>query len=295
MKNRNPKKLGLSRVLVVGCGDVGMRLLPLLRDRFRVFAITSQPARVHELRAAGATPIVANLDHPHSLHRLKGLADIVIHLAPPPSDGASDRRTRNLAAILPRHGTVVYVSTTGVYGDGGGARFDETRPVAPANARAIRRVDAERTLRRWARRAQARLSILRVPGIYAGDRLPLERLKQGTPALRPEDDVYTNHIHADDLATIIALTVFRGAPQRVYHTVDDSDMKMGEYFDAVADAFGLPHPPRLPRAELAAKVSTMLLSFMSESRRLMNERMKRELGVKLRWGTVGEFLAGAGR
>ncbi len=293
MKNNGLKILRKPRVLIVGCGDVGMRLVPLLRDRFRVFAMTSQPARVSELRSAGATPVVANLDHPHTLQRLKGLADIVIHLAPPPSDGVTDRRTRNLAAILPRHGTVVYVSTTGVYGDGGGARFDETRPVAPANARAVRRVDAERVLRRWARDAQARLSILRVPGIYAGDRLPLERLKQGTPALRPEDDVYTNHIHADDLATIVALTLFRGAPQRVYHTVDDSDMKMGDYFDAVADAFGLPHPPRLPRAELAAKVSPMMLSFMSESRRLMNGRMKRELGVRLRWGTVGEFLVRA--
>lgn len=290
MKNRNPKKTGRPRVLIVGCGDVGMRLLPLLRERFRVFALTSQPARVPGLRAAGATPVVANLDDPPSLHRLKGLANIVIHLAPPPSDGTIDRRTRHLAAILPRHGTVVYVSTTGVYGDCGGQSFDETRPVAPANARAVRRVDAERVLRRWARRAQSRLAILRVPGIYAGDRLPLERLKQGTPALRPEDDVYTNHIHADDLAAIVARAIFHGAPQRVYHTVDDSDMKMGEYFDAVADAFGMPHPPRLPRAELAAKVSPMLLSFMSESRRLRNERMKRELGVRLRWGTVGEFL-----
>ncbi len=291
MKNRNPKKTGLPRALVVGCGDVGLRLLPLLRERFRVFALTSQPARVPELRAAGAVPIVADLDQPHTLHRLRGLADTVIHLAPPQPDGVTDRRTRHLAAILPRHGTVVYVSTTGVYGDGGGARFDETRPVAPANARAVRRVDAERVLRRWARRAQARLAILRVPGIYADDRLPLERLRQGTPALLPEQDVYTNHIHADDLAAIVARAVFHGAPQRVYHTVDDSDMKMGDYFDAVATAFGLPPPPRVPRAELAAKVSPMLLSFMSESRRLMNERMKRELGVRLRWGTVAEFLA----
>ncbi len=291
MKNRNSKKTGLPRALVVGCGDVGLRLLPLLSERFRVFALTSQPARVPELRAAGAVPIVADLDQRHTLHRLRGLADTVIHLAPPPADGVTDRRTRHLAAILPRHGTVVYVSTTGVYGDGGGARFDETRPVAPANARAVRRVDAERVLRRWARRAQARLAILRVPGIYADDRLPLERLRQGTPALLPEEDVYTNHIHADDLAAIVARAVFHGAPQRVYHTVDDSDMKMGDYFDAVATAFGLPPPPRVPRAELAAKVSPMLLSFMSESRRLMNERMKRELGVRLRWGTVAEFLA----
>jgi nucleoside-diphosphate-sugar epimerase len=285
------KILRKPRVLIVGCGDVGMRLLPLLRDRFRVFAVTSQPQRVAELRAAGATAIVANLDQRDSLHRLRGLADIVVHLAPPPSDGPTDRRTRHLTAILPRGGTVVYVSTTGVYGDCGGAWFDETRPVAPKNARALRRVDAEQVLRRWASHAHARLTILRVPGIYADDRLPVDRLRQGTPALRPDDDVYTNHIHADDLANIILCAIFRGASQRVIHTVDDSDLKMGEYFDAVADAFGLPHPPRLPRAELAAQVSPMLLSFMSESRRLKNDRMKLELGVRLRYPTVADLLA----
>ncbi len=159
------------------------------------------------------------------------------------------------------------------------------------NARAQRRVDAEQVLRRWARRAQSRLSILRVPGIYAADRLPVERLQKGTPALRDEDDVHTNHIHADDLAQIIARAIFRAQPLRVYHTVDDSDLKMGEYFDAVADAFGLPHPARLPRAELAQQVSPMLLSFMSESRRLKNERMKAELGVRLRYPTVADLLA----
>ncbi len=294
MKNNGLKILGRPRLLVVGCGDVGMRLLPLLRDRFRVFAVTSQPSRVAELRAAGATPVVANLDQPDSLARLKGLADRVVHLAPPSSDGLTDRRTRNLAAILPRHGSVVYVSTTGVYGDCGGALFDETRPVAPKNARAVRRVDAEQVLRRWALRSGARLAILRVPGIYADDRLPVERLRQGTPALLPDDDPYTNHIHADDLAKIVALAVFRAAPQRVYHTVDDSDLKMGDYFDAVADAFGLPHPPRLPRTQLVERVSPMLLSFMSESRRLQNERMKRELGVRLRWPTVADLLASLG-
>ncbi len=294
MKNNGLKILRKPRLLVVGCGDVGLRLLPLLRDRFRVYALTSQPARMAELRAAGAIPLLANLDQPDSLQRLKGLADTVIHLAPPAPHGQTDRRTRNLAAILPRHGTVVYVSTTGVYGDCGGAMFDETRPLAPTNARAIRRVDAERVLRRWARQASARLAILRVPGIYAADRLPLDRLRQGTPALLPDDDPFTNHIHADDLAKIIALAVFRAAPQRVYHTVDDSDLKMGEYFDTVADAFGLSRPPRLPRAQLVEQVSPMLLSFMSESRRLKNDRMKRELGMRLRYPTVADLLASLG-
>jgi len=290
MKKTTLNVIARPRLLLVGCGDVGMRLLPLLRDRFRVFAVTSQPARCAELRAAGAIPIVANLDLPHSLHRLRGLADRVVHLAPPQPDGKQDRRTRNLAAILPRHGTLVYVSTTGVYGNTGGASFDETRPVAPVNARAVRRVDAEQVLRHWAKRAQARLAILRVPGIYAADRLPLERLKLGTPALQPAEDVYTNHIHADDLAQIIALALFRAWPQRVVHTVDDSDLKMGEYFDLVADAFALPHPPRLPRSELARQVSPMMLSFMSESRRLHNRRMKQELGVKLIYPSVADLL-----
>ena len=235
--------------------------------------------------------MVANLDDRDSLHRLRGLATTVVHLAPPPSDGERDRRTRNLAAILPRQASIVYVSTTGVYGDCQGVFSDETRPVAPVNARAKRRVDAERVLRRWALRNEGRLSILRVPGIYAADRLPLDRLRQGTPALVPEDDVYTNHIHADDLAQIIALALFRAQPQRVYHTVDDSDLMMGEYFDQVARAFGLPSPPRLPRAELATRVSPMLLSFMSESRRLSNVRMKQELSVRLRWPTVSDCLA----
>jgi nucleoside-diphosphate-sugar epimerase len=225
------------------------------------------------------------------LYRLKGLADIVVHLAPPPLQGSLDQRTRNLVAILPRHGKLVYVSTTGVYGDCKGAFFDETRPVAPVNARAERRVDAERVLRRWARHHEGKLSILRVPGIYAADRLPLERLRQGTPALLDADDVYTNHIHADDLAQIIALALFRAQPQRVYHTVDDSALKMGDYFDQVAAAFKLPLPPRVPRAELSKQVSPMLLSFMSESRRLSNERMKTELGVRLRWPAVSDLLA----
>ncbi len=283
-------KFGKPRLLIIGCGDVGMRLLPMIRDRFRVFAVTSQAQRLDELRDQGALGIVANLDYPEQLHRLRGLADTVVHLAPPPAEGATDQRTRHLLSILPRGGRLVYVSTTGVYGDCGGDQFDETRPVAPKNSRAVRRVDAERVLRQWALRAHARLSILRVPGIYAADRLPLERLRQGTPALSAEEDVYTNHIHAEDLARIIAVTMRRGASQRVYHTVDDSDMKMGEYFDIVADAFQLARPPRVSRTQLASQVSPMLLSFMSESRRLSNDRMQYELGVRLKYPTVAEFL-----
>lgn len=290
MKKVSMNKIGKPRLLIIGCGDVGMRVLPLLRDRFRVYAVTSQPARHAELRAAGAVPLTADLDQPATLARLARLARFVVHLAPPPATGAIDSRSRNLAAILPEGTRLVYVSTTGVYGDCGGAVFDETRPVRPANPRAVRRVDAERTLRRWARRTGSRLAILRTPGIYAQDRLPLERLQKGTPALAQEDDVYTNHIHADDLARLIVLALFRAAPQRIYHAVDDSEMRMGEYFDMVADAHGLQRPPRLPREQLREKVSPMMLSFMSESRRLQNHRIREELGMRLRYPTVAAAL-----
>lgn len=290
MKQIN-QKLKRPRLLILGCGDVGMRLLPLVRDRFRVFAVTSNPARCAELRAAGAIPVVADLDRPHTLARLRGLAHHVLHLAPPQSDGMQDRRTRHLSAILPEGARMVYVSTSGVYGDCGGALIDETRTVAPHNGRAWRRVDAERVLRAWAARSGAQLAILRVPGIYARERLPLRRLEQGTPALLAHDDVYTNHIHADDLARIVALALFRGLPGRIYHAVDDTHMKMADYFDTVADAFALPRPPRVARAQLAASVSPMLLSFMSESRRMANTRIKDELGVRLRHPQVGPAVA----
>lgn len=286
------KHFGKPRLLILGCGDVGMRLLPLLRDRFRIFAVTTQVSRQEELRAAGAIPIIASLDEPDTLARLARLASTIIHLAPPPSDGKLDKRTRNLTAILPDHATLVYVSTSGVYGDCGGEWIDETRSVRPHNLRARRRVDAEQVLRRWALRAHARLGILRVPGIYADDRLPVERLQKGLPALLEAEDVYTNHIHAEDLARIIALAIFRAQPGRVYHAVDDTDLRMGDYFDTVADALSLPRPPRLPRAELERQVSPMMLSFMSESRRLSNQRIKGELGFRLRYPRVADALAG---
>jgi nucleoside-diphosphate-sugar epimerase len=288
-------RLGKPRLLIVGCGDVGMRLLPLVRGAYRVFAVTSSPERCAELRRLGATPVVADLDRPATLRRLSGLAQRVVHLAPPPAQGTLDLRTRNLVAALPHGARVVYVSTTGVYGDRGGQSTPETTPVAPRNPRAGRRVDAERVLRAWAVAAGGRVTILRAPGIYASGRLPIERLQRGTPALDAAHDVYTNHIHADDLARLAALALLRGLPGRVYNASDDTRMKMGEYFDAVADAFGLARPPRLPRAELERVVSPMLLSFMSESRQLENGRIKRELGMRLRFPQVGPALAAMAR
>ena len=272
---------------------MGLRLVRRLGDRFRIHALTHSPDRVATLRAAGAMPLVADLDDRRTLHRLGGLAPTVVHLAPPPAQGGGDARMRALLPVLHGVERLVYVSTTGVYGDCAGRWIDETELVVPTTDRARRRVDAEQVLRRWARRQGTRVSILRVPGIYAADRLPVERIAKGTPVLRADDDVYTNHVHADDLAAVIEAALVRGSAQRVYHAVDDSAMRMGDWFDLVADAHGLARPPRMARDAIAERVAPNLLSFMAESRRLANRRMKGELGVHLRHPTVVEGLAAA--
>ena len=283
----------------MGCGDVGQRVARVLGPRVRRLALTSTPARKPALRAQGILPLSGDLDEPASLRRLAGLATRVVHLAPPPGEGHAawwtDPRTRTQLRALRRRTparALVYGSTSGVYGDCAGDRVTETRPVAPRTPRAQRRVDAERLVRHLGR-AGVRASILRIPGIYAPDReggTPRGRLLKGTPVLDAADDVYTNHIHADDLARACVVALWRGRPQRVVNVNDDSALKMGDYFDQAADLYGLPRPPRLPRDAAQATLPLMLLSFMSESRRLDNMRMKRELRLRLAYPQVLDGL-----
>ena len=287
------QSFGKPSILIIGCGDIGLRVAKQLSRSHRVFALTSQHNRFQELREVGAIPILGNLDHPESLWRLSGLAQTVIHLAPPQNGGNRDCRTRNLLRILAQGSNVVrrliYVSTTGVYGDHRGEKVSEVTPVSPQSERAQRRVDAERMLRLWAPAHGVALTILRVPGIYAADRLPIERLQAKTPALLPEEDAYSNHIHSDDLARLVCAAVYHGKPQRVINACDGGETKMGDYFDEVADAFGLERPTRLPSSELQKMVSPMLWSFMRESRRVTNTRLH-ELKTPLRYPSVGHFL-----
>jgi nucleoside-diphosphate-sugar epimerase len=283
-------------LMVVGCGDVGLRVLRLLRGRWRLLALTHSPARLIELRAAGATPLHGNLDNPTTLARLSGLADAVLHLAPPPGHGTTDTRTQHLLQALARTTRLkclVYASTSGVYGDCAGACFDETRALAPSTARAVRRVDAEQRLRWFGAHFGVRITLLRIPGIYASNREgghPRERLARGSPVLLAADDVYTNHVHADDLARACVAALYRGRPQRAVHVCDDTHLKMGDYFELAADLCGLPRPPRIARAQAEQTLPPMQLSFMSESRRLLNTRLKTELRLRLRYPNVAQGL-----
>ena len=263
----------MQKLLIAGFGDIARRAAPRLEARFQVTRWS---------RRSGA-----DLDRPETLH--PEAADAVLHLAPPPRSGSSDTRTANLLAvlgkgrILPRR--FLYVSTSGVYGDCGGARVDESRPPAPQSDRGRRRLDAERQLSAWCEARGIPLVVLRAPGIYAADRLPLERLRAGLPVLRAADDVYTNHIHAVDLAAACVRGLEPDAPAGLYHASDDTEMRMGDWLDLVADHAGLARPPRLARAQFPARND-----FMQESRRLVNRRLKEVLGLRLRYPTVQEGL-----
>lgn len=316
----------MQRMLIIGCGDIARRALPELLRRYRVYALLrdTQGNEAQQLRAQGVRLLQGDLDRPSSLRRLRGLAELVLHAAPPANQGMHDRRSCHLLAALrrpvrarsslacrPWHSArlgqpalqttlrrLIYISTSGVYGDCGGAWVAETHHLQASTPRAQRRVDAERQLRDWGRRRLGpAVSILRVPGIYAPERLPRARIERGEPVLRCDDDVITNHMHADDLAHSVCMALRRGRPQRVYNASDDTHQSqplyMADWFDAVADHFQLPRPPRLGRSEASQQLSAQVLSFMNESRRLDNLRLKCELGVRLRYPDVFAGLAAA--
>lgn len=297
-----PARFRRTRILIVGCGDVGTRVVRHAGHKgVHLIALSSDPEKAATLRSMGLQVLRGNLDQPQTLQRLAGWAHRVLHLAPPPADQEQwwlDHRTRALVRVLRRRSAprmLVYGSTSGVYGNQQGRWVDEATPVQPHTPRAERRLDAENALRQWGAACGGgpTIGILRIPGIYAPDRpggTPRERLQRRTPVLARADDVYTNHVHADDLARACWLALWRARPQRVYNVNDDSVSKMGDYFDMAADLYGMPRPPRLPLHAARDALPLTLLSFMQESRRMHNQRAKRELRWRLQYPTPAQGL-----
>ncbi len=302
-----PRQFRRHRIALVGFGDVAKRLLQqrLLQaasgfgPRFIAISRSTRSLadpNLNELaRSARLKFLNVDLDQAKSAKRIRAIGQSLLILAPP-ADAKTDPRDHRIRRLagqlrLNQHPVrIVYMSTTGVYGNANGAVVTEMSPCLTQQARSLRRIDAERHCRPLG------AHILRVPGIYAGDRLPIERLRAGTPALRPEEDVYTNHIHADDLAEITWLALFRGRPGRVTNTVDQTTLKTGDYFDVVADAKGLRRPDRVSRAEMESlaqqgRVSAMMMSFLKDSRQVRTTRLDRELRARLRYPTVHHTLA----
>jgi nucleoside-diphosphate-sugar epimerase len=190
---------------------------------------------------------------------------------------------------LPRR--IVYISTSAVYGDCRGAWITEAQPVNPATARGLRRLDAERCVQSWAEAHAVQWIILRVPGIYGPDKLPLERLQKGLPVLCEADAPWTNRIHADDLAAICVAAMVSAHANTVYNVSDGNPGNMTDYFFRVADAAGLPRPPTVPRAEAEQVLSPGMLSFLRDSRRMDNRKLLEELNIQLQYPDLAAGLA----
>lgn len=283
-------------MLIVGCGYIGRSVARRYLDRGRpVMGVVRNSASAELLREDGIAARAYDLAH-SSLTDLP-LADArVFHLAPPPVRGVEDLHTRRLVAAFEHTGhprRLVYISTTGVYGDCNGAWVDENWPPQPAVDRARRRWDAEKTLRLWSHRSGGELMILRVAGIYGPGRLPLERIRQGLPLVREIEAPYSNRIHADDLVEVCVAAMERGAAGGLYNVCDGNPSTMTDYFFRVADGAGLPRPPVVSLDEAEGQLSPGMMSYMRESRRLSNRRMLDELGVKLKFPSLEQGLRGS--
>jgi nucleoside-diphosphate-sugar epimerase len=282
-----------SPILILGCGYIGRQVARRYLERGDsvlgvVRSTTSAAALEADHIAALPRDLAAN-----DLGDLPFADAKVFHFAPPPGRGVEDLHTRRLVSVFDRVGQprrLVYISTTGVYGDCGGAWVDESRPPQPAADRARRRWDAEQVLRRWARASSRELVVLRVAGIYGPGRLPLERIRQQLPLVREEEAPYSNRIHADDLVDACIAAMEGAAATGVYNVCDGHPTTMTDYFQRVADAAGMPRPPLLSMREADEQLSAGMMSYMHESRRLSNRRLREELGVTLRYPTLAEGL-----
>jgi nucleoside-diphosphate-sugar epimerase len=278
-----------ARYLVVGCGYVGLRLARALLPRGPVVGITASEESAARVESQGIDACAWNLDDADAaVPRRAGTPSVVYYLVPPPTSGTTDPRVKRFLARLPAPpARVVYVSTTGVYGDAQGAVVDEDSPLNPGTDRAARRVDAEHSVRTWCTRQGVAWTILRVPGIYGPGRLPIERLKRGEPMIRHSEAGYSSRIHVDDLVNACLLTGSAPrAAERVYNVTDGNPASMTEYFERVATLAGLPPPRLVTRAEAEQVLSPGLLSYLAESRRVDSRRIREELGFAPRFADL---------
>lgn len=280
-------------MFIVGCGYIGRRLLANLRPNHHLHTcLVRSSTSCEQLRGDGSAVIQADLDRV-PLPPLPSAGAKVFYLAPPPIEGVQDTRITHFLQATARDGEpkrIVYISTTGVYGDCAGEWVDETRPARPMVDRARRRWDAEQQLRAWRERTGGELVILRVAGIYGPGKLPLERLRKSAPMVSEQEAPWTNRIHADDLVQVCLAAMAHGGDGEIYNVSDGHPGNMTDYFNRVADLAGLPRPPIVPLDQAEGALSAGLRSYLAESRRLDNRKLREELGVVLKYPTLAEGL-----
>ncbi len=279
---------------IIGCGDIGKRVAKeLLAQGCRVQATVRHVDDVAQLEDIGVIPVVADFDRREDLPCLAIDRQQLFYFMPPQGGGTIDARMANFCRMLAPDNCpqrIVYMSTSGVYGDCKGALVTEETPLNPQTSRAKRRVSAETQLQETARELGFNLIILRVTGIYGPGRLPLAQLHKGHQVLRPEDSPETNRIHSQDLVRICLAAMERGDPGDIFNVCDGQPGSMSEYFIAVADLFSLPRPQQLSWDEARQVMNPLTLSFLQESRRMTNRKLLDKLGLELLYPTLKEGL-----
>ena len=274
--------------LIVGCGDIGRRLgRRLVAEGIATTGLVRQRGAGPGLDDAGIEAFFHDLDFPPPRHAPD--ADWLFWCAPPPGEGETDPRiARWLAAASPPR-CMVYVSTTGVYAPPfqAGDWLTEAHPLLPVTVRGRRRRHAERTVLAYVPHAV----IARVPGIYATDRLPEARLRQGLPLPLRAECPLTNRVQADDLVDALLACAGRGAPGQAYNITDGRPSPMTDYFLAAARVLHLPPPPQIPLGDFLATAGPVMASYLGPTRLLSNRRASEELGWHPRYP---DLLAGLG-
>lgn len=279
-------------IQIIGCGNIGKRVARLfLAQGITAISTVNSPESQHQCEALGLVCNQLNLDQAFGIAQL-ATPSRILYTVPPPRTGTIDTR---LSAFLSKLDTkridkFVLISTTGVYGDCAGKRIDENTPIKPKANRAKRRADAEQKLQAWSKQNHIDYLILRVPGIYSLDRLPLKRLQAGTPMVKREEAPWSNRIHADDLACACYAALSCDASNEIINISDDAPGTMTDYFNAVADYAGLPRPPQISLKEAQQNLSAGMLSYLAESRRIDNRKMKDLLKIELKYTCLADAL-----
>lgn len=281
-------------VFIIGCGDIGQRVATLWQQReAKVSALTRSDSSHAKLQTLNIQTYAGDLDQPEALTNLPLNNSLVYYFAPPPQHGIVDQRVRNFINSLTSNQypkRLVYISTSGVYGNAKGEWVTEETKPNPTTDRSRRRLYAETVLQAWGTQHNIPIVILRVPGIYGSDRLPVEVIKQGRPMLREEESPFTNRIHAVDLARICVAAGEFNKPVGIYNVSDGNPGTMAQYFNAVADLMGLPRPPAVSWNEAKEHLSPAMMSYLTESRRIDNRKMLRDFNLTLLYPTLQDGL-----
>lgn len=271
------------KYVVNGVGYIGRRVLARLPDGMA----TGIDRQQLDLDGEVAGPVVLPA------------ACSLLYTVPPAMDSSGDPRLEKfLALIEPVPRRLLYLSTTGVYGDRQGATAREADPLSAATARAQRRVAAEALLRAWAKHSAVQLIILRIPGIYGPGRLGLERIRKGIVLIAEAEAGPANRIHGDDLAACCALAMQAAVPAGIYN-VGDGDHRSSTWFTkTVARLAGLATPAEVSREEAERRFTDGRLSFLREPKVVDTTRMRAVLGFTPRYTNaedgIRESLLGAG-